>query len=610
MCGIVGYTGSEQACPILIEGLAKLEYRGYDSAGVAIRGPQGVRIARRTGKLVNLASALKEENLSGSVGIGHTRWATHGAPNEENAHPHRSGKITIVHNGIIENYMSLREELTDHGRKFSSETDTEIVAHLIDQAYQKNPDLLKATLSALKQVEGSYALGILCDDLPDTIVAASHQSPLVIGLGTDGQNLMASDIPAILPFTRDFIFLNDGELAVIQPNGVTLYDSKLKKLEPKIRRVDWDPVQAEKGGYKHFMLKEIHEQPRAISNTLAGRVTPRGGLQTELNALYERMAADRLTHIQIVACGTSWHAGQIGKFLFEKYAQLPVIVDYASEHRYRQSITPPGLLTVAISQSGETADTIAAAHQAKQDGSPVLSICNVLESRLARLSDAVYYTHAGPEIGVASTKAFVTQICGLMLAAVDLGLRRGTVSKNEAAGIHRALARVPRQLEAVLALDPQILQIAKKTHGYNDFLYLGRGVAYPLALEGALKLKEISYIHAEGYPAGEMKHGPIALIDENMPCVCLLTRNRNIDKMISNVQEVRARGGIVIGVITEGDDAAAAHCDYKIAIPSISEELDILLASVPLQLLAYHIAVLRGTDVDQPRNLAKSVTVE
>jgi glucosamine--fructose-6-phosphate aminotransferase (isomerizing) len=610
MCGIVGYTGNNTATDVLVSGLSKLEYRGYDSAGVAVHCEKQVEIVRREGKLINLSRELKNNPLNGTCGIGHTRWATHGAPIERNAHPHRFGKVTVVHNGIIENYAQIREELEGQGHQFSSETDTETVAHLIDQALKSNDTLLDAVKDALKHVDGSYALAIMYDDEPDTLIAASSHSPLVVGIGEDGENFIASDVPALLPFTRDFIFLEDGQFAELTPSTVNLFDKRLRSIEPEIKRISWDPVMAEKGGYKHFMLKEIFEQPRAISQTLAGRVTPRGTLQEELEELYEALPAENIKQIEIVACGTSWHAAHIGKFLFEKYARIPVMVDYASEFRYRNPVVVEGTLTIAISQSGETADTIAAAAMAKDNGSPLLSVCNVVESRLARMSEAVYYTHAGPEIGVASTKAFVTQISALILIALDLGGRREQVSRNETVLTHRGLAKVPMQIEAILELDKKIKKIARKLHKFDDFLYLGRGVHYPLALEGALKLKEISYIHAEGYPAGEMKHGPIALIDENLPAVCVMTQSKNQDKLLSNVEEVRARNGIIVGIVSEGDDAAKDLCDYAIEIPSLSEELDVLLASVPLQLLAYHIAILRGTDVDQPRNLAKSVTVE
>ena len=609
MCGIVGYIGGQEASPIIIEGLRKLEYRGYDSAGICTLNGGAPQIRRAEGKLINLEKILAAEPALGTRGIGHTRWATHGRPSEINAHPHKADGIVVVHNGIIENYLKLKEQLIDAGHQFGSETDTEIIAHLIDEHYRGCGDFEDAVRSALRQVEGAYAVAIVCEQEPDKLIAAKLGSPLVVGQG-QGEYFVASDIPAMLSHTREMVFLEDGEMVVFTPEQMRVTDLNGKLLEKQSKTITWSPLMAEKGGFKHFMLKEIYEQPRALGDTMAGR------LQLDEGDVFLEdlsLTAEDLTGFEkifVIACGTSWHAGLVGKFYLEKLARIPVEIDIASEFRYRDPIVSANSLTVLISQSGETADTLAALREAKSKGGKTLCICNVVDSSIARESDAVIYTHAGPEIGVASTKAFTTQLVALYLLALKLGRVRGQLSAAVCQQKITDLLTLPRKVEEVLELDGEIENIAKNYMNARDFLYLGRGNQYPIALEGALKLKEISYIHAEGYPAGEMKHGPIALIDENLPVVVLVPQNATYDKVVSNMQEVCARGGIVIAITSGTDERLRQQVSALIQVPELDDDLMPILTSIPIQLLAYHVAVLKGTDVDQPRNLAKSVTVE
>jgi glucosamine--fructose-6-phosphate aminotransferase (isomerizing) len=610
MCGIVGYIGRQEASPIIIDGLRRLEYRGYDSAGIATFDSGRIDIRRAEGKLFNLERALLERPVRGTCGIGHTRWATHGRPSETNAHPHLAGGIVVVHNGIIENYLALKDRLRGEGHTFLSETDTEIIAHLIDHHFRECADFESAVRCALKEVRGAYAVAILCEGEPGKLIAAKLGSPLVVGKG-EGESFVASDIPAMLSHTREMIFLEDGEMAVFTENAMAIKDLEGNPLSKTPKTITWSPLMAEKGGYKHFMLKEIYEQPRAIADTLAGRILDDHG-DVFLNGfdLPEEQLQD-IEKVFVVACGTSWHAGLVGKFMVEKLARLPVEVDIASEFRYRDPIITPHTLTVLISQSGETADTLAALREARSKGGRTVAVCNVVESSIARESDGVIYTHAGPEIGVASTKAFTTQLVALYLFALRLGRARKLIDEETFRSLTRSLLTLPRKVEAVLELDGAIEEVARSFMTARDFLYLGRGNQYPIALEGALKLKEISYIHAEGYPAGEMKHGPIALIDELLPVVIVAPRNDTFEKVVSNMEEVRARGGKVIAVTSgEGPSEISDKADVVLQVPEIEDDLMPLLTAVPLQLLAYHVAVLKGTDVDQPRNLAKSVTVE
>ena len=624
MCGIVGYVGKKSVVPIIIEGLRRLEYRGYDSAGIAVAGNGGgLQLRRAEGKLRNLEEAIRLKPLDGTYGIGHTRWATHGRPTEENAHPHRdcTGKIVVVHNGIVENYLSLKKKLTEEGHTFTTETDTEIIAHLIEKYSQasgsgRRPSLEDAVRQTVKQLTGVFALAVISTDEPNKIVAARNGPPAVIGLGND-EYFVASDVPAILYHTRDIFFLADGDMAVVTQDGVQLTDFDGKPVVRQIQHVMWDPILAEKGGFKHFMLKEIYEQPRAVRDTTLGRVSQETGHifldQMEITEAEFRAA----NKINIIACGTSWHAGQAGKFMIETLARVPVEVDYASEWRYRNPLVAPETITLVISQSGETADTIAAQREAKARGSKTLAICNVVGSMITREAQGTIYTHAGPEIGVASTKAFTGQLTALYIFAMYLAQVRGTMSAEQARTAMQELTRIPAKLETILTHDEACDELAKRYQKVHDFLFLGRGIHYPIALEGALKLKEISYIHAEGYPAGEMKHGPNALIDENLPVVVIATRDTNnpgsvlrYEKTISNLKEVKARSGVVIALATEGDEEIKEAADHILYVPPAPEELSPILEIVPLQLLAYHIAVRRGCDVDQPRNLAKSVTVE
>ncbi|MDF1579279.1 MAG: glutamine--fructose-6-phosphate transaminase (isomerizing) [Desulfuromonadales bacterium] len=609
MCGIVGYIGAQQAPPIILDGLQRLEYRGYDSAGIAILMAGRIKTLRAEGKLSNLCQRVVEQPLTGTCGIGHTRWATHGRPSETNAHPHVAGGIVVVHNGIIENYLELKEALRQRGHNFRSETDTEIIAHLIEEQFKACGDFETAVRKALTEVRGAYAVAVLCEQEPDTLIAAKQGSPLVVGEG-HGEFFVASDIPAMLSHTRDMVFLDDGEVAVFTRAGARYSDLAGNARAKTVKTILWNPLMAEKGGYKHFMLKEIHEQPRAIADTLAGRLREESG---DIYLENIGLSSDQLRAIDkifIIACGTSWHAALVGKFLIEKLSRVSVEVDIASEFRYRDPIITDTSLTILISQSGETADTLAALREAKGKKGKILTICNVVESSIARESDGVIYTHAGPEIGVASTKAFTTQLVALHLFSLYLGRTRATLSAQDCRQAQQNLSTLPRLIEDVLQLDATIELIAHDYVTARDFLYLGRGNQYPIALEGALKLKEISYIHAEGYPAGEMKHGPIALIDEQLPVVVIAPHNATYEKVISNMEEVRARGGKVIAISNHDRWSLNGKVDHLLAIPTAADDLMPILTSIPLQLLAYHIAVLKGTDVDQPRNLAKSVTVE
>jgi len=613
MCGIVGYIGPQDPVEVIVEGLRRLEYRGYDSAGIAVVGEDGeISIRRASGKLRDLEKVIARDPLSGSFGLGHTRWATHGRPSEENAHPHRdcTGRLVVIHNGIIENYLELKRDLQAKGHAFVTETDTEIVAHAIEEAYKQGAaDLPAAFRQVLPTLRGIYSLVALHADDPDLLVAAREGPPLVVGIG-ENETFVASDIPAILAHTKDMVFMEDGEIVVIRPSGPEFTNLKGETIEKKPMRIPWDPIMAEKGGYKHFMLKEIHEQPRAVRDTLLGRVS----LESAKVIMDEmELSDDDLAGVEracIVACGTSWHAGQVGKFLIERIAGLPVEVDYASEFRYRHPLVDEKTLAVYISQSGETADTLAALREAKSKGAKTLCICNVQGSMMTREAHGTIYTHAGPEIGVASTKAFTSQLTACTLLALKLGQARGKMDDEAMLEIVRALYHVPAQMEHYLHDDKHLQKLAQTFQHHRDFLFLGRGVNYPIALEGALKLKEISYIHAEGYPAGEMKHGPIALIDEEMPIVALVPHDAVYEKMLSNIEEVKARSGIVIAVTDAADDDLEDKCDAVIVVPPTHPLLSPLLMVLPLQLLAYHIAHLRGCDVDQPRNLAKSVTVE
>jgi glucosamine--fructose-6-phosphate aminotransferase (isomerizing) len=617
MCGIVGYIGPKRVVPLILDGLRRLEYRGYDSAGIAVVHDGKLEIRRAPGKLRNLEESIHKTPLEGLYGIGHTRWATHGRPTEENAHPHRdcTGEIVVVHNGIIENYVELKKQLIAEGHKFVTETDTEIIAHLLEK-FSKDTTLDQAVRKAVKVMSGQYALVAISTRDPQKIVAARLGPPIVIGLG-ENEFFVASDIPAILAHTRSVFFLGDGEVAVLTPQGVKLTDFENVEISRKPQHIAWDPIMAEKGGFKHFMQKEIFEQPRAVRDTLLGRISQETGrvFLDEIHLTDDELKS--FQEVKIVACGTSWHAGLAGKFMIEKLANMPVEVDYGSEFRYRDPIVTPKSLVIAISQSGETADTLAAEREAAQKGAKILSICNVVGSTLTRESSGTIYTHAGPEIGVASTKAFTGQLTALLLTALHLGQVRGALASPASEQLMQELTRIPHKIEQILQRDAQIEDLAKQFFRHTDFLYLGRGIHYPVALEGALKLKEISYIHAEGYPAGEMKHGPNALIDENLPVVVIATRDESdpssmtrYEKTISNLQEVKARDGIVIAVVTEGDHLAKESVSHFIEIPAAPDLLSPILEIVPLQLLAYHIAVRRGCDVDQPRNLAKSVTVE
>jgi glucosamine--fructose-6-phosphate aminotransferase (isomerizing) len=615
MCGIVGYIGSKQVVPVLVDGLRRLEYRGYDSAGVAVVCDGSIAVRRSAGKLARLEEALATDPMTGDYGVGHTRWATHGRPTEENAHPHRdcTGRVVVVHNGIIENYLELKRQLQSEGHRFVTETDTEIVAHLVEKELKTGGPLEDAVRRSLLLLRGLFALVIMSADDPEKIVAVRNGPPIVVGLG-EGEFFVASDVPAILSHTRDVVFLGDEEMAVVTRHGVVFTDYAGAAVSKVTQRVLWDPVMAEKAGYKHFMLKEIFEQPWAIRETVLGRASVETGrvFLDEMNLTDAQLRT--VERVVVVACGTSWHAGLIGKFLIEQIARLPVEVDYGSEYRYREPIVDDRTLAIVITQSGETADTLAALREARKRGARSVAICNVVGSMATRETEGTVYTHAGPEIGVASTKAFTSQLVALHLLALYLAQARATLTPDEIRPHLEALTQLPLLLEEALRTEPQIEEIAKHFYHCSDFLYLGRGIQYPIALEGALKLKEISYIHAEGYPAGEMKHGPIALIDEKMPIVTLALADGTFEKMLGNIQEAKARGGSVLALTTRGDHRLDGVLDplrdSRIPLPEAHPLVAPVVSVIPLQLLAYHIAVRRGCDVDQPRNLAKSVTVE
>ena len=608
MCGIIGYIGHRNAIPVVMEGLKRLEYRGYDSAGIAYFTDGEIKVKRCKGKINQLEAIIADQKLDSTAAIGHTRWATHGKPSDENAHPHRSDGIVLVHNGIIENYVELRHKLQSEGYTFNSETDTEVLCHLINMHSTGIP-LEDAVRSALREVRGAYAFAVMSQKEPGKIVAVRKESPLVLGLG-DNEYFLASDVPAFLSYSREVIFLDNNEMAVMHKDGVIITDLEGRPANKNVVTISWSPSMAEKGGYRHFMLKEIYEQPRSVADTIRGRVFPENG---EVAIEEFGVSADDLARIDkifIVACGTSYHSAIVGKYMIEELARIPVEVDIASEFRYRKPIIGSGTLFITITQSGETADTLAAMREAKRLGASALSICNVIGSTASREADYVFYTHSGPEIGVASTKAFTAQIVALYLLAIALGKGRGTIDKQTTVGLINDLLLLPGHIEAALELDNEILAISKELFKVKDFLYLGRGIQYPIALEGALKLKEVSYIHAEGYPAGEMKHGPIALIDEELPVVILAPSGHLFEKVLSNMEEVNSRGGILFTLATEGHEAIKRISRYSILIKGSNTYLNTVLFTIPLQLLAYHIAVLRGCDVDQPRNLAKSVTVE
>ncbi|HSB68680.1 MAG TPA: glutamine--fructose-6-phosphate transaminase (isomerizing) [Candidatus Methylomirabilis sp.] len=611
MCGIVGYIGDKKVVPILLDGLRRLEYRGYDSAGLAVIEQGRMVIHRSVGKIKELENAVWGTNLAGTIGLGHTRWATHGRPTEENAHPHTdcTGDVVVVHNGIIENYLALKEKLLVEGHFFRSETDTEVIAHLIEKYLEEERDIEVAVRRALNDVTGAYAIGVLWKGDAGRIVGAKCGSPLVVGLG-EGDFFFASDIPAILNHTRNVLFLNDEEIVVLTKDGVHLTTLQGEPVHRAVEKVLWSPILAEKGGYKHFMLKEIYEQPRAIRDTIRGRFS-----EETAQIFFEGMEAldevlPEIQKVSLIACGTAWHAGLVGKFLIEELCRVPVEVDYSSEFRYRDPVVESRTLVMAVSQSGETLDTLAGIKEARQRGCPTFAVCNVVGSSITREVDGVLYTHAGPEIGVAATKTFTAQMAALYLFALYFGRKRGTVDAGRARELLTDLVRLPQQIEHVLHLDGDLERLAHQYHTKADFLYLGRGINYPIALEGALKLKEISYIHAEGYPAGEMKHGPIALITDEMPVVILAPKDKVYEKILGNIQEVKARDGIVIAFCSEDDQDLPKKVDHCLAVPHTSPLITPVLLAIPMQLLAYHIAVRKGCDVDQPRNLAKSVTVE
>ncbi len=610
MCGIVGYVGGRDSAPILIDGLKRLEYRGYDSAGLAIHDGAKIRIVRAVGKLHALQEAVSAAPLTGTTGIGHTRWATHGRPSETNAHPHVAGGIAVIHNGIIENHLALRARLEKAGATMASDTDTEIIAHLIDAHVRKTNNLESAVRAALREVEGAYAIAVLWDRAPDQIVVAKNASPLVLGLG-EGENFCGSDIPALLPYTQRMLVLEDGQIAVLRRDAVQVTTLDGKPVEPEVRTIDWSPAMAEKGGYKHFMLKEIFEQPRALEDTLRGRLDREHGDVVGAELGLGPNAAAAFQRVILVACGTSFHAGLVGRYYIERLARVPAVAELASEFHMRDPVVGPGDLVIAISQSGETLDTLMAAKLAKERGASVLAIANVMDGAIPRLADARLYTRAGPEISVASTKCFTVQVAALLMLAIWLGRRRGTLDAARAAELVEALARAPHQMRDVLQGTRQL--VSNMAHRYaeaRDVLFLGRGLSFPIALEGALKLKEISYSHAEGYAAGEMKHGPIALIDSHVPVIVLVPRDDCRDKSMGNLQEAKARGGRILALATEGDADVRGLADEVIELPDVAPEIVPLLSVLPLQLYAYYVADLKGTDIDQPRNLAKTVTVE
>ncbi|WP_256002432.1 MULTISPECIES: glutamine--fructose-6-phosphate transaminase (isomerizing) [Pedobacter] len=612
MCGIVGYIGHREAWPIVIKGLKRLEYRGYDSAGVALLSGSELNIYKKAGKVLELENFAEGKDVSGTVGMGHTRWATHGAPSDRNSHPHTSndGRLTIIHNGIIENYATIKEELLSRGHEFKSDTDTEVLIHLIEEIHNnEKTDLLEAVRLALREVNGAYAIVIMDQDNPDQLIAARKGSPMVIGVG-EGEYFIASDATPIIEYTKNVIYLNDNEIAFVKRDELLIKRLDNVIQTPYIQELELKLEMLEKGGYEHFMLKEIYEQPRSVRDCLRGRIYPDEG-RVQLGGI--SAYAEKLKNVDriiIVACGTSWHAGLVGEYLIEEYARIPVEVEYASEFRYRNPIITEKDVVIAISQSGETADTMAAIEMAKEKGATIFGVCNVVGASIPRITDAGAYTHAGPEIGVASTKAFTAQVTVLTLIAFNLAQQRGTLNRSELAELLTELDHIPAKIEEALQSNALIKDIAAKFKDSRNCLFLGRGSGFPVALEGALKLKEISYIHAEGYPAAEMKHGPIALIDEEMPVIFIATKNSSYEKVISNIQEVKARKGIVLAIVTEGDVEVRKMVDYSIEIPDTNEAFLPLLATIPLQLLSYHIAVMRGCNVDQPRNLAKSVTVE
>jgi glucosamine--fructose-6-phosphate aminotransferase (isomerizing) len=613
MCGIVAYIGPGEAYPVLIKGLKRLEYRGYDSAGIALMNGT-MNIYKQQGKVADLENYLTDKPVNGNIGMGHTRWATHGVPNNVNAHPHlsQSGDLAVIHNGIIENYATLKEGMVQRGHTFQSDTDTEVLIHLIEDVMQHtNLSLQDAIRAALKQVVGAYAIVIMSKNHPEHLIAARKGSPLVVGIGNNkGEYYLASDATPIIEYTRQVIYLNDGEIAVIENSELTVKNIENQIQVPYIHELEMNLEQLEKGGYPHFMLKEIYEQPKSILDSFRGRIDPATG-EIHMRSIYEYEEKLRnIKRLMLIGCGTSWHAGLVGEYLFEEYARIPVEVEYASEFRYRDPVIYGDDLIIAISQSGETADTLAAMELAKQKGSTVFGVCNVVGSSIPRLSHAGAYTHAGPEIGVASTKAFTAQVTVLALMAIAVAKIKGTMRNDRIRQLMLELESIPAKVEKALLLNDQILEISERFKNARNFLYLGRGYNFPVALEGALKLKEISYIHAEGYPAAEMKHGPIALIDEEMPVVVIATNSAHYEKVISNIQEVKARKGQIIAVVTEGDTKVKEIADYVIEVPETEESLSPLINTIPLQLLSYHIAVMRGCNVDQPRNLAKSVTVE
>jgi len=609
MCGIVGYIGNRQIQEVILNGLRRLEYRGYDSAGIAAFHKGRIAVVRCEGKIELLEKRLEESSFDGRVAIGHTRWATHGRPSERNAHPHLEGTVAVVHNGIIENYLSLKKMLERKKHTFKSETDTEVIAHLIDHYIRGGDGFESAVRRALQSLQGSYAVAVICERFPHMLIAARKESPMILGLG-EAEYFIASDIPAILNYTREMIFLEDGDMVVLSDRAPAILSLSGKRVHRESKTISWDPVMAEKDGYRHFMLKEIFEQPRAIADTIRGRVFES---KSEIFLEQSNLSLAEISHIEriaIVACGTSWHAGLVGKYMIEGLCRLPVEVDLGSEFRYRNPLVDDKTLLITVSQSGETADTLAALKEGKAKGARLLSICNVMDSSLVRESDGVIYTRAGPEIGVASTKAFTTQITVLYLFALYVGRVKKAFTSKLLRTLIDDLLKIAHKCELTLAREKKIKDIARNYVGYNNFLYLGRGVNYPIALEGALKLKEISYIHAEGYPGGEMKHGPIALVDENTPTVVLTTQNGTYEKMLGNIEEIKARQGKIIALTPANDTAVKKKADAVIPIPSTNPYLATILLTIPLQLFAYHVAVLRGTDVDQPRNLAKSVTVE
>ena len=610
MCGIVGYVGSKDCARILLDGLRRLEYRGYDSAGLAVHDGKQLEVVRAVGKLANLDKALTARPLTGALGIGHTRWATHGRPSEVNAHPHVAGPIAVVHNGIIENHVGLRREIEAGGVRMASDTDTEIVAHLVHAGVREGKSLEDAVRAALKRITGTYAIAVVSKDEPHKLVVAKDASPLVVGLG-EGETFAGSDVPALLPYTRTMIFLEDGDVAVITADGALITDIDGRVLERARRQIDWSPMMAEKAGFKHFMLKEIHEQPRAIEDTLRGRLDRERGDVDGTEIGLGEIDVTQIDRIYLLACGTSHHAALAGRYWLEKLARIPTNVELASEFRNRDAIIGPRDLVVAVSQSGETLDTLQAAKEAKARGAKILAVANVIGSAIPRMADGAFYTHAGPEIGVASTKCFSAQLAALLMLAIYVGKRRGTLDGARASELVEGMAKLPSQMrDVVLGTKQLVANIARRHCDARDVLFLGRGLSYPIALEGALKLKEISYVHAEGYAAGEMKHGPIALIDSAMPVVVVAPKDGCYEKTLGNLQEVKAREGRIIAVLTEGDDEGAKLCDEHVQVPAVDDELTPFLTVLPLQLYSYYVADHKGTDVDQPRNLAKTVTVE